>query len=527
MVHFIHLLSIFLRRFFQRLVLNLTLLFSLFFFTNVYAVEYYRDPGTGNVGYLSPTDACNAVAAYFGQSFVSYDAATRMCKTRKPSGTNDQWMLSVRETPLQCDTTIVYQNRASAGQPLEKQRCVVNADGKYCKVKLGMYLNCGYTGTAGDLCGSGYSEATPVSTCQPLFDDQCDNTDPYGDCYQPPNDNCTRKADGSIICPPDVPPPSPEPTCKYSTSGAYCTPQNGQCPAGYVTGTYNGQTICVKDSKNPPPPDPNNQQGDGSCNGTNNCSPNSNNTTTNNHTTNNTTNNSTVNNTTNTTNNNTTEITQQLDDSGIIAAINSTSATIVQTITSKSDAIKSAVDGVKNTADSILDKLGIVDKSIKDAAKDARTDAKTQLDETKKQIEQDKEFQDWAKENQKCRISANGTYRTGGEITANSKICDFTDSFEDYKNWMQGKGEGNSAAEIMAQNEAGAMPWGTTTLPDIDTNQFNWTPQCPADRSVEIMNHSYSFSYQSICNAFIDASWIVRALAWLTASFILIGAVRK
>ncbi|MBJ8484809.1 hypothetical protein I6M93_18065, partial [Acinetobacter vivianii] len=33
----------------------------------------------------------------------------------------------------------------------------------------------------------------------------CDTKDPYGKCYIPPNDNCTRLSDGSITCPPDQP----------------------------------------------------------------------------------------------------------------------------------------------------------------------------------------------------------------------------------------------------------------------------------------------------------------------------------
>ncbi|ELW9312371.1 hypothetical protein [Acinetobacter baumannii] len=86
---------------------------------------------------------------------------------------------------------------------------------------------------------------TPVSSCTPLDAGQCDKNDPYGDCYQPPNDGCTRLADGSITCPDGAAPPSPTGTCGGAT---YCNRPPTGCGTGYVSGSFNGQALCVKSS---------------------------------------------------------------------------------------------------------------------------------------------------------------------------------------------------------------------------------------------------------------------------------------
>ncbi|EMF0909635.1 TPA: virulence factor TspB C-terminal domain-related protein [Acinetobacter baumannii] len=67
-----------------------------------YYYLFYREPGT-NGSYFSTVDAaCSAVASYYGQTLVSidkfYDSQGRvegaMCRTKKASGSADQWSLS-------------------------------------------------------------------------------------------------------------------------------------------------------------------------------------------------------------------------------------------------------------------------------------------------------------------------------------------------------------------------------------------------------------------------------------------------
>lgn len=92
---------------------------------------------------------------------------------------------------------------------------------------------------------------TPSLNCTPKFSDtKCDNKDPYGGCYVPPDDGCTRQADGSIYCPSNVPPPTPTDTCSGAT---YCKRPPEGCGTGYVSGSFNGQQLCVKSGPSTPP----------------------------------------------------------------------------------------------------------------------------------------------------------------------------------------------------------------------------------------------------------------------------------
>ncbi|EYT12875.1 hypothetical protein J595_03997 [Acinetobacter sp. 1592897] len=60
-------------------------------------------------------------------------------------------------------------------------------------------------------------------------------------------------SDGSIYCPPDQPPPPIKSGCQNNAT--YCDMPPTGCGSGYVSGSYNGKQICVKNS-NPPPTDP-------------------------------------------------------------------------------------------------------------------------------------------------------------------------------------------------------------------------------------------------------------------------------
>ncbi|MGF0779492.1 hypothetical protein ACQR8D_27325 [Klebsiella pneumoniae] len=94
----------------------------------------------------------------------------------------------------------------------------------------------------------------PSPSCTPEFSkNSCDPKDPYGGCYQPPDDGCNRLSDGSIYCPEGTPPPPIQSGCKNGAS--YCAMPPTGCGPNYVPGNFNGQQICVKNS-NPPPTDP-------------------------------------------------------------------------------------------------------------------------------------------------------------------------------------------------------------------------------------------------------------------------------
>ncbi|MQZ29582.1 hypothetical protein F4U02_00955 [Acinetobacter haemolyticus] len=157
-----------------------------------------------------------------------------------------------------------------AGTPIPQQRCKQNPDGTFCKrisKPNPIILNHENNRQSVTL----YSESeTPVQSCSNLDDGECDKTDPYGACYQPPDDGCTRQADGSIICPDDTPPPQPDNTCHGAT---YCKRPPEGCGEGYVSGSFNGELLCVKsgpstppDPTDPPDPEDNNcKNGDPYC----------------------------------------------------------------------------------------------------------------------------------------------------------------------------------------------------------------------------------------------------------------------
>lgn len=96
--------------------------------------------------------------------------------------------------------------------------------------------------------------SVPSPSCTPEFSKStCDPKDPYGGCYQPPDDNCNRMADGSIYCPEGTPPPPIKTGC--TNNATYCDMPPTGCGPNYVPGNFNGKQICVRNS-NPPPIDP-------------------------------------------------------------------------------------------------------------------------------------------------------------------------------------------------------------------------------------------------------------------------------
>lgn len=139
--------------------------------------------------------------------------------------------------------------------PIPLRVCKQNGDGTYCVydaqdktnplvISSGQYQNITLRSVS----------SIPSPSCTPEFSkSSCDPKDPYGGCYQPPDDGCNRMADGSIYCPEGTPPPPIQSGC--SNNATYCDMPPTGCGSNYVPGTFNGKQICVKNS-NPPPTDP-------------------------------------------------------------------------------------------------------------------------------------------------------------------------------------------------------------------------------------------------------------------------------
>lgn len=122
--------------------------------------------------------------------------------------------------------------------------------------------NCTYEGSGLAIDTPNYVQTSLFATgdqfnCKNINTDtpppKCDSTDPYGECYVPPDDDCVRSKDGSITCPPNKP-PIPNDTCNGAT---YCKKPPTGCGTGYVSGSFNGQELCVKSGPSTPPVTPN------------------------------------------------------------------------------------------------------------------------------------------------------------------------------------------------------------------------------------------------------------------------------
>ncbi|AMM29580.1 MULTISPECIES: hypothetical protein [Acinetobacter] len=139
--------------------------------------------------------------------------------------------------------------------PIPLRVCKQNGDGTYCVYDAQDKQNplVISTGNYQNITLRSVSEI-PSPSCTPEFSkSSCDPKDPYGGCYQPPDDGCNRLADGSIYCPEGTPPPPIKTGC--SNNATYCDMPPTGCGSNYVPGNFNGKQICVKNS-NPPPMDP-------------------------------------------------------------------------------------------------------------------------------------------------------------------------------------------------------------------------------------------------------------------------------
>ncbi len=139
--------------------------------------------------------------------------------------------------------------------PIPLRVCKANADGTYCVYDAANKANPVVTSLGEkQLIILASVSSIPSPSCTPEFSkSSCDPKDPYGGCYQPPNDGCNRMADGSIYCPEGTPPPPIQSGC--SNNATYCDMPPTGCGSSYVPGSFNGKQICVKNS-NPPPTDP-------------------------------------------------------------------------------------------------------------------------------------------------------------------------------------------------------------------------------------------------------------------------------
>ncbi|MEG1266429.1 MAG: hypothetical protein RSE19_08125, partial [Myroides sp.] len=223
-------------RFFKYLIL-------LFSFVSVSVSAGYQLP-TGGQCYETPEQACSKYGSSQGwksawpvQNIFCYGYDSQNLYSSMPN----RLSVGCEVKPPECwhpDYKIVSQNVNN--KQIKSSICVSN-NGAMCKyvgsVKNVTAIN-GYISTVFNSVSK-----TPDPNCkEDLVNPPCDPKDPYGGCYTPPNQECTRQFDGSIVCPEEK-----EPPIEQGCNGAdFCKRPPQGCGEGYVSGTYNGERICIK-----------------------------------------------------------------------------------------------------------------------------------------------------------------------------------------------------------------------------------------------------------------------------------------
>lgn len=356
---------------------------------------------------------------------------------------------------------------------------------------------------------------TPDPTCkEELVNPPCDPKDPYGGCYTPPDDGCTRQFNGSIVCPPDKEPPVSN-TCNGAT---YCDRPPQGCGQGYVSGSFNGKQICIKTSPSTgnPPTNEGDSGNTGEGTGTS--------TTTGTETTTTTTTNSdgsTSTSTSTTTTNNTTVNNFKIDLSGVIAAVNAVSAqvsslknellTSISNLSSKLDSTNSKLDTTNSKLDTTNSKLTDLNSSslkqeqlLKDIRDKTNSDngdptsptdltgVHTRLDAIKEGIDKknefDKEYSEWMKD-------------------------------PDFKDDSNPAFSGDSKVEIQE----------SSAVPDLKDNYVTATASCPPPLQISfnlLRTHTLTFSYDTMCLGASFARPFVIFSGMLIAFLIVTGSYR-
>ena len=440
-------------RFFKYLVF---ILFSLFLFSKKANADWY----------VCTKDSCNSSSySFIYEGDTTDSTALLACKKLNPKSqlvfnskcmNSDQSQLygSISSAPSSCPSS-VSSNPISV--PNWDKWTLDQSDAYYSKNvtgKTACYKGCRYK----DPSMGGTPPELHLTYGSPVKDSSC------------PPDGATKPSTPV----PDGTPPQPPTQCKNAQgSDAYCDKPPTGCPSGYKSGSFNNKEICVKNSPDPDPTkpnpnDPNNGDGKGSCNGTNNC---------------------------NTTN---------LDDSKIISAIdslkssfNSAISTMTNTLSSAISSVTSAVNAVTSSINSNTAAVNASAEKVKSAV-DANTAAtnsvKTSVDANTAAVNANGDKVKTAVDANTTAVNANGD-KIKGAVDANTDaVKEGNTLLDDIKKWLSDS-DGVSADD------------GLITVDKFEfqnqPDKFNWSAQCPApiEKNTTIIGYSwtYSFSFDNWC----------------------------
>lgn len=248
-------------RFFKYLVL----IFVSIITTNAFADYYYAARLGKDKQFASGIEACTAAGAGKGYRNIRLknipnDPNHWGCEANYPNMGNDFWgvfddVYFVKACPKVGTPLVAWLEKGTTHIPIKlcKDGCTFEGSGRV--VEMSNYDNTILQSTGGSVgCENKYKDDPPP---------KCDKTDPYGDCYVPPDDKCVRTKDGSIFCPDNSKPPENN-TCNGAD---YCKRPPEGCGPGYVPGSFNGEQLCVRSGPNVPkdPPEPDNPDDPNNC----------------------------------------------------------------------------------------------------------------------------------------------------------------------------------------------------------------------------------------------------------------------
>jgi hypothetical protein len=334
---------------------------------------------------------------------------------------------------------------------------------------------------------------TPDPTCkEELVNPPCDPKNPYGGCFTPADDGCTRQFNGSIECPAETSPPI-EKGCNGAT---YCDRPPQGCGDGYVSGSFNGKLLCVKTS----PSDGSGNGGDGEDDGTGTGSNSTDGTGTSTSTgteTSTTTNSDGSSTTTNTTTNNTTVNNFKIDFSPVVNAVKQVSADI------------------KNLKNELLTSISELTKKL--------DTTNTKIDETNSKLDTSNTSLTSIKDSslRQEQLLKDIRDKTNSDLPASSASTDMTETngyLKDIKDWL-------SSDTDLPENES-------PQIQEFDVGQYeksyvSWNSACPADVQVPISMMGQSstlvLKWQPLCMLLDKIKWAIVACAYFAAAYIILG----
>ena len=464
-------------KFFKYLILILISSFSI----NVYSADAKEWSSDGALTFYSTIEqAIKAKEDSLQKSYPgakcasSYPSDAYVCKDKNGNFIAGDTLASRKAEPIKpmkCPDTgtpqVVFFDH---GSPTPTKICA-GSNGAYCSYSNSNPDVYNYTKRQMVILRSDSGLSTP--TCTPSnSNDKCNASDPYGGCYTPPNDGCTRTSNGSIICPPDAPPPDIKKGC--SGGASYCERPPQGCGSDYVSGNFNGKALCVK--KGGDASKPNNNDGgsppfsgtggsgsgsgengsgtgeNGSGSGTGNGN-NSNSSTSTSTSTSSSSNGST---TVNVTNNNSTTV--NIDVSGVIKAVNQVTQTIKDTSYELNTSINQVTQAVNTSADKITNAVNTSGKNTVDAV-NAGTEA---------------------------------TKENGKKLDAVKKSVDEGNGvLKQIKDWL--------FADVDQNSFNAETPMRDLQQKDIESDKYKVSGQCPVSRTFSFKGHTFTLDLSNFC----------------------------